>query len=112
MTDERLFDVGLQPERTLLAWRRTCLSFAVASAAAARASFEIFGLLSVIVGVVGVGLAVATYIAASAGYRRAHVALHARNSSGTHGVPIVLATAAVLAIGAGCAIFLAARALA
>jgi len=111
MTEERLFDVGLQPERTLLAWRRTCLSFAVASAAAARASFEIFGLLSVVVGVLGVGLAVATYVAASAGYRRAHRTLHARNSSGTGGAPIVLATAAVLAIGVACAIFVAARAL-
>lgn len=111
MSEDRLFDVGLQPERTLLAWRRTCLSFAVASAAAARASFEIFGLLSVIVGVIGVSLAIATYIAASTGYRRAHRTLHERNSSGTHGIPIVLATTAVLAIGAACALFIVARVL-
>jgi len=108
MTDEQaLYDDGLQAERTLLAWRRTCLSFAVASLIAARYSMHLLGMFSVVIGFVGAGLAAAAYFAAAEGYRRAHRSLHASNTSGTSGIPIVLAAAASLCAGIGCALFIA-----
>lgn len=105
MSEHALFDAGMQPERTLLAWRRTCLSFAVAALVAARALFEPLGLLAVIAGLVVAGVAAAAYFAAAAGYRRAHASLHSREASGTDAVPLVLVTAAVLGVGALCAVF-------
>ena len=71
MTDSP-FDPGLQPERTLLAWRRTALSLAVASAIGMRLTITDFGGLAIFVGTVGIVLSVAAYIGADARYRRAH----------------------------------------
>src|SRR5699024_21214 len=74
-----LYDPGLQPERTLLAWRRTCLSFAIASLIAARFSANHLGIVAVVVGVLGAGLAAAAYFATVVGYRRAQHALRSRS---------------------------------
>ena len=41
--DRELFDVGLQPERTALAWRRTALSVALGSLVAFRLLPELLG---------------------------------------------------------------------
>ena len=60
----------LQPERTLLAWRRTSLAVAIAFAVAARLLFEFLGGAAVVLGLVGIGLAIAGYRAASLRYRR------------------------------------------
>ncbi len=102
----QLYDPGLQPERTFLAWRRTCLSFALASLVGARFTLDALGLFSVIVGVLGAGLAAAAYFAAAAGYQRAQRALHAHGASGTTGVPILLATGAALLVGIACTAFI------
>lgn len=100
------YDQGLQPERTLLAWRRTCLSFALASIVLTHYTAQEFGLLAVIMGLVGAGLAVASYFLASHGYRRVHESLHTRGTTGEDGTPFLLATLAVLAIGASGAAYL------
>ncbi len=103
-----VFDPGLQPERTLLAWRRTCLAFAVGSLVAMRFSAEALGLFAVLIGVVGAGLSAAAYFAATFGYRRAHAAL-VRDGALVHSAwPMALATAAALAVGgAGVALLIA-----
>ncbi|TDC50409.1 DUF202 domain-containing protein [Jiangella ureilytica] len=46
----------MQPERTLLAWRRTCLSLALASAVAVRLMAEDMGVAGVLAGRVGLFL--------------------------------------------------------
>lgn len=107
MTTHEIYDPGLQPERTLLAWRRTCLSFALASLVGARFTIDALGVFAVVVGVLGAGLAAAAYFAAAAGYQRAQRALHAHGASGTTGVPIFLATGAALLVGVACTAFIA-----
>jgi uncharacterized membrane protein YidH (DUF202 family) len=101
-----VYDPGLQTERTLLAWRRTCLSFGVASLVAMRFTVDAAGVLAVFAGVVGAGLAVAAYVAAAVGYRRANTALHSTGSLDHGAAPIALATAAALVLGIACAGYL------
>ncbi|MFD2028129.1 DUF202 domain-containing protein [Promicromonospora aerolata] len=104
--DHGIYDPGLQTERTLLAWRRTCLAFGVASLVAMRFTVEAAGVLAVFAGVIGSGLAVAAYVAAAVGYRRANTALHSTGSLDHGAAPIALATAAALVLGAACAGYL------
>jgi putative membrane protein len=68
----RVFDAGLQPERTFLAWQRTVLALGVACAAGVRYVTEVAGLAAVFAGVAGLGLAIAAYVGARLRYRRAH----------------------------------------
>lgn len=52
-----LFDRGLQPERTALAWRRTTISLVVGAAVAVRILPPVLGMWSILAIVVGFGLA-------------------------------------------------------
>lgn len=101
-----VYDPGLQTERTLLAWRRTCLAFGVASLVAMRFTVEAAGVVAVFAGVIGAGLAVAAYVAAAIGYRRANTALHTTGELNHGAAPIALATAAALVLGVACAGYL------
>ena len=92
MTD-RPFDPGLQPERTLLSWRRTCLALGVAAIA---------------FGVVGLVMAIAAYVAAGHRYRRAHQALSTDGELPTDGAALVLMLGALVTIGTACAVYVAA----
>jgi uncharacterized membrane protein YidH (DUF202 family) len=103
---DAVFDKGLQPERTLLAWRRTCLAFGVASLVGMRFTVEAMGILAVVVGVIGAGLAVLAYALAATGYRRAHHSLRGQGILARGGIPMLAGTAAVLVIGALCAGYL------
>jgi uncharacterized membrane protein YidH (DUF202 family) len=103
---DAVFDKGLQPERTLLAWRRTCLAFGVASLVGMRFTVEAMGILAVVVGVIGAGLAVLAYALAATGYRRAHHSLRGEGILARGGIPMLAGTAAVLVIGALCAGYL------
>lgn len=104
---EAVFDEGLQPERTLLAWRRTCLSFAIASILLARYALERFGFLAVILGLAAAGLSVAAYVMTSAAYRRVHESLLRDGRTGRGGLPFLLATLGALTVGASAAVCIA-----
>jgi uncharacterized membrane protein YidH (DUF202 family) len=91
-------DAGLQAERTLLAWQRTCLAVAVAAAVAVRFLVAEIGLGAAAVGIAALVLVVFTWIAATVRYRRAHRNLSSNpDQLGLHGIPVAaLAGAAAL----------------
>ena len=64
-----VFDPGLQPERTVLAWRRTALSLVVASTLSARLMAPALGAEAVAV-VSGAGLGLALVLVVAAARRR------------------------------------------
>lgn len=72
---EKVFDQGLQPERTFLAWQRTVLALGVSCAVAVRFTAPHFGAVAIVAGIGGMGLALAAYIGARFRYRRTHLAL-------------------------------------
>jgi uncharacterized membrane protein YidH (DUF202 family) len=72
---ERVFDEGLQPERTFLAWQRTVLALGVACAVAVRFTAPHFGPVAIVAGIGGLGLALAAYIGVRYRYRITHNAL-------------------------------------
>lgn len=91
-----LYDPGLQPERTELAWRRTALAIAVGS----LLSLRVFPLVlpagaggwGLVPGVVGVGVAALLWIAARRRQRRTTAVLTSRASGPLPGggLPLVL----------------------
>ena len=99
------FDPGLQPERTLLAWRRTCLALAVASAVVVRFAGEAIGVVAAILGIAGVATAAAGYVRASVRYRRAHEGLTGSGELPIDGLALALVTLALLLIAAGAAAY-------
>lgn len=71
-----LFDPGLQPERTELAWRRTCLALAVGSLVAMRILPEAFGSgWWALGGVAGIIASAGLWVAARRRYRHSIRAL-------------------------------------
>ena len=76
MTDgNRLFDPGLQPERTALAWRRTALAVAVGAVAGARLLAPALGAAAVAVALLGLALAALFLFGSTRRARRAQDAL-------------------------------------
>lgn len=67
-----LFDPGLQPERTALAWRRTGLALLTGSLVAARILPETLGPGAALLGLVGVAAASALLYAIHRRYRHHH----------------------------------------
>jgi uncharacterized membrane protein YidH (DUF202 family) len=97
------FDAGLQPERTLLAWRRTCLSLAMGSAIAIRFTATYLGTVAVLFSLCSLILAAAGWATATRRYQRAHRSLTTNNSQlglGGTTVAITAAATAVLALAA------------
>ncbi|MEU6642721.1 DUF202 domain-containing protein [Saccharomonospora sp. NPDC046836] len=89
-----VFDPGLQPERTGLAWRRTGIALATASLIALRVLPDAGGTWWLLLpGLAGLGVAIGVLAAAERRYRRTHRQLtgHPRRLVG--GGRILLATA-------------------
>lgn len=101
MTETSLFDEGLQAERTLLAWRRTALSFVVASLVGIKVMAEA-GAAVVALGLVGVGLGAVAYVLASARYRTAHRQLVTYGTAPRPGLALAAMSASVVALGIAC----------
>jgi uncharacterized membrane protein YidH (DUF202 family) len=107
VTGDRLFDLGLQLERTLLAWRRTALALGVACAIAVRFTVPDFGAGAIVAGVLGLALAVAAYFGAGYRYRRALQSLQQCASLHTVGAwPLVALVISALMLGVLAAFFL------
>lgn len=65
-----LVDPGLQPERTLLAWRRTCLALAIGVALTTRYLLELEAAFALLAGAIGLAGVVSAYLASAGRYRR------------------------------------------
>ncbi len=72
MSSTELFDRGLQPERTLLAWRRTCLALATADAIAVKLLALESAVATVAIGMVGLVVPAIAWVLATARYRAVH----------------------------------------
>lgn len=68
----RPFDIGLQPERTALAWRRTALALVVAAVVGIRVLPTLLGPWAIIPAGVGIALAVAILVASHYRYQQHH----------------------------------------
>jgi putative membrane protein len=103
------FDVGLQPERSALAWRRTALALTVGPLIMARLLAPALGGWAVAIAVGGVAFGLFLLLASAARYRRVHEALTGRPAPGRRrgfvlhealpGGRLLLATALVPALG-------------
>ncbi|MCY7326059.1 MAG: DUF202 domain-containing protein [Microbacteriaceae bacterium] len=71
----RIFESGLQPERTLLAWRRTCLVLGLGVAVSIRFGAIADPLTALLIGMPGLALVGAAYALTSIRYHRATRAL-------------------------------------
>ncbi|GAA4734041.1 hypothetical protein GCM10023328_12120 [Modestobacter marinus] len=96
----RVFDTGLQAERTALAWRRTALAMAVGAVGAGRLAVPVLGALALVAAVAGLAQAALVAVAARRRYRVVHQSLTTRGDlTGVRqaGVPIAaLACSGVL----------------
>lgn len=91
----RPFDDGLQVERTLLAWRRTCLALALGVAVAIRYGEPPSLPFSLWIGLLALAALTLAYVSTSARYRRVNSALQRDPGSLPGGGAAVLAMAVV-----------------
>ncbi|GAA2170342.1 hypothetical protein GCM10009846_00350 [Agrococcus versicolor] len=98
-----VYDAGLQAERTLLAWHRTCLAVAVGSAIGARLLASHAGIPGFALGLMGLALAGAAWFGAHRRYGRAHRSLMAadRLAHGAGALALLSAASLLLACTAG-----------
>ncbi len=95
-----VYDEGLQLERTLLAWRRTCLAIAVGAVALARYGGGLVGPSVVVLSAIGLVLAGVAYALASRRYRTRHGALTGGLGLGSGGRSYAVLAASVVALAA------------
>ncbi|MFT2817516.1 DUF202 domain-containing protein [Leifsonia sp. A12D58] len=101
------FDPGLQPERTFLAWQRTMLALGVASAAAVRFAAPQYGLASAMVGLTGLGLALAAYVGVRYRYRRTHAELTESGSlRAVSAWPLAAVAGSIIMLGVAAVLYL------
>ncbi|MCO7218453.1 DUF202 domain-containing protein [Klenkia sp. PcliD-1-E] len=97
-----VFDVGLQAERTALAWRRTTLALALGAVTVGRLATPVFGVWGLALAAVGLLQALLVAGAAARRYRATHHSLTERGDlTGVRqaGLPIAVLTCSCLVIG-------------
>ena len=90
------FDQGLQAERTLLAWRRTCLAIALGNAVGIRYLWDALGTAAGALGIAGILLSMIAWAAVTIRYTRVHRGLIAGGTLTTGGrLPLLVSLAAL-----------------
>ena len=98
---DRVFDAGLQLERTALAWQRTLLSVAVGSLAASRGLEYLIGAPAWGFAALGLGSVVVMSVVVRRRYLRAHRHLISVDPSSMPGGAILVALCAAIVAGVG-----------
>lgn len=93
--DSRIFDPGMQPERTALAWRRTALAMGVGSIVSLRVFPLALGAWALLPTAIAVVIAIVVFALAQLRYRRNHRALIAAREPGAM---VVLAGGGMVAL--------------
>jgi len=107
---ERVFDPGLQPERTALAWRRTALALTGGSVVIMRILPGVVGAVGFVLGFAGLTLALVVLVGSHRRYRRQHRALTSTDQAVLRsGWPVAALTAATLLLGVVCLLFVLGR---
>lgn len=109
MTGERpaIFDPGLQPERTALAWRRTALALMVGPLVGVRLLAPAHEGLAVLAGILGTLGALAILVGARARDRRVIAALTVEGAAPLPGAGLLLLVATGLTLAGSAALVLA-----
>ena len=94
MTRPQLFDPGLQPERTELAWRRTTLAVAVGALVALRLLPPVLGPSAIGIGLLGLTLTAILWVLAHRRARHTQLAL-TRHATSMPGGGLLLLLAAL-----------------
>jgi putative membrane protein len=95
-----LYDHGAQPERTLLAWGRTCLALAVVIALVIKILTETVDPMLIVLTVGALALPVLAWLLAVARYRRVHRGLtDAGSLPPGGGAAVAVASVAVVVCG-------------
>ena len=98
MSFRPIWDAGLQPERTTLAWQRTALAVTVCALGVLRLGLGRSSVPGIVVGSLAILVAVAAFVGARAGYRRTTDRLDGNRPIGTVG-PAALGTLSVVLLG-------------
>lgn len=97
-----LYDQGLQPERTELAWRRTALAIAIGSLVSMRVLPVMLGFAGwIALGVVGLVASALLWIAARSRYRAVYRAMHPIEDAAALPDARLIAMTALFSIGIG-----------
>jgi len=106
----RIFESGLQPERTMLAWRRTCLVLALGVAVSIRFGAIADPAVALLVGMPALALVGAAYALTSTRYHRATRALVNDEAAAiSEGRGIAAVTLVALLIGLAALVFVVTR---
>ncbi|MEP6478009.1 MAG: DUF202 domain-containing protein [Rhodoglobus sp.] len=100
MTDS-VFDAGLQPERTALAWQRTLLSLVVAFLAASKVLLPLLGVWSYSIAGAGLAVTIGLGVVIERRYRRLHRHLTTVHAGSLPGDGRLVLVCAAITFGCG-----------